>query len=262
MGDGRPGGRRVQRVPRSAAGAARPRTSQRRHRRRARRRRPGETLRPLGVTGVLAPVIDVGPGDGAALGARAFSDDPERVAGYASAVVTAYRRARVFSAVEALPWPGHRLPADRGGAGERGPRRWRSCATATSSPSERPSMPGLPAWWWATRSTPWMTYDPRLALARVTTDLLRGGSGSRASRSPTTWRIRRSRRSAPCPTPRCSALQAGRGHALHLRPAGRAAGRLRGGAARRAQGRDHARARLDQAVGRILSVKRDYGLVD
>jgi beta-N-acetylhexosaminidase len=63
------------------------------------------TLRPLGVTGIIGPVLDVGSEEGGepALGAAVYSDDPAEVAGYADAVATAYRRARVFSAVEHFP---------------------------------------------------------------------------------------------------------------------------------------------------------------
>lgn len=63
----------------------------------------GRALKPLGVNGVLAPVIDVGLPDDLAIGARAFSDEPDKVADYATAVVGAYRRAGVFAAVKHFP---------------------------------------------------------------------------------------------------------------------------------------------------------------
>jgi len=63
----------------------------------------GRTLRELGVTGVLAPVIDVGLETQPALGARVFSDDPRRVAEYGVQTVTAYDRRRMFSAVKHFP---------------------------------------------------------------------------------------------------------------------------------------------------------------
>jgi beta-N-acetylhexosaminidase len=65
--------------------------------------RAGATLGALGITGVLAPVVDVGPVDEPVLGPRIYSDNPRAVAGYASAVVRAYRRAGVFSAVKHFP---------------------------------------------------------------------------------------------------------------------------------------------------------------
>jgi beta-N-acetylhexosaminidase len=61
------------------------------------------TLRPLGVTGLLAPVIDVGPEDDPALGPRVYSDDAEAVAGFADATVRAYRKARLLAAVKHFP---------------------------------------------------------------------------------------------------------------------------------------------------------------
>jgi beta-N-acetylhexosaminidase len=61
------------------------------------------TLRALGITGLLAPVIDVGLETDPALGPRAYSDDPEQVAEFARATVGAYRRGRVFSAVKHFP---------------------------------------------------------------------------------------------------------------------------------------------------------------
>jgi len=60
-------------------------------------------LRGLGLNGVLGPVIDVGQESGSALGARLYSDNPEEVAAYADATVTAYRKEHVFSAVTHFP---------------------------------------------------------------------------------------------------------------------------------------------------------------
>jgi beta-N-acetylhexosaminidase len=54
-----------------------------------------------GLSGVLGPVIDVGPPDGLAVGTRAFSGDPRDVADYARAVVGAYRAQSLLTA------PGH-----------------------------------------------------------------------------------------------------------------------------------------------------------
>lgn len=60
-------------------------------------------LKPLGLNGVLGPVVDVGLAQELALGARAFSDDPELVASYAAALVRAYRDAKVLAAVKHFP---------------------------------------------------------------------------------------------------------------------------------------------------------------
>ena len=66
-------------------------------------REAGRALRPLGINGVLGPVVDVGRAEDEAIGPRAFSDDPQRVASYASALVEAYRDMRVFTAVKHFP---------------------------------------------------------------------------------------------------------------------------------------------------------------
>jgi beta-N-acetylhexosaminidase len=63
----------------------------------------GKTLKQLGVTGVLTPVIDVGLETDPALGARVFSDNTARVAQYAVQSVTAYDRQGVFSAPKHFP---------------------------------------------------------------------------------------------------------------------------------------------------------------
>lgn len=61
------------------------------------------TLAVLGIGGVLAPVGDVAPPEGVALGARAYSNDPREVAGYVTAVVDAYRAQRILTAVGHFP---------------------------------------------------------------------------------------------------------------------------------------------------------------
>lgn len=66
-------------------------------------RQAGRALRPLGINAVLAPVVDVGLAQETALAPRTFSDDPGRVAAYAEAVVEAYRRTKVLSAAKHFP---------------------------------------------------------------------------------------------------------------------------------------------------------------
>jgi beta-N-acetylhexosaminidase len=61
----------------------------------------GASLKALGINGLVAPVIDVGSGDAPALGARVYSDDPREVAAFADATVAAYTRAGIMTA------PGH-----------------------------------------------------------------------------------------------------------------------------------------------------------
>jgi beta-N-acetylhexosaminidase len=54
-----------------------------------------------GLSGVLGPVIDVGPANSVAVGARAFSSDSRDVADYARAVIDVYRARSLLTA------PGH-----------------------------------------------------------------------------------------------------------------------------------------------------------
>ena len=68
-------------------------------------------LRAVGLNGVLAPVVDVAAPNAAAVGERAFSDDPRDVAGYAKAVVDAYRGDSMLTA------PGH-FPGLGAGGGD------------------------------------------------------------------------------------------------------------------------------------------------
>jgi beta-N-acetylhexosaminidase len=60
-----------------------------------------EALGGAGLNGILGPVVDVGPADAVAVGARAFSSDPRDVADYARAVIDAYRARSLLTA------PGH-----------------------------------------------------------------------------------------------------------------------------------------------------------
>jgi beta-N-acetylhexosaminidase len=67
----------------------------------AQARDSAKNLLALGINAVLGPVVDVGPEEDPALGARIFSDDPGKVAAYAKGTVSAYNRGHLFST------PGH-----------------------------------------------------------------------------------------------------------------------------------------------------------
>jgi beta-N-acetylhexosaminidase len=60
-------------------------------------------LKRLGLNGVLAPDLDVGAGGADPLGPRAFSDDPREVSAYGAAVVSAFRKARMLTAPSHFP---------------------------------------------------------------------------------------------------------------------------------------------------------------
>ena len=55
------------------------------------------------MNGVLGPVIDVGLAEDPAVGPRAFSDEPERGGALRRGVVEAYRRTKVFAAAKHFP---------------------------------------------------------------------------------------------------------------------------------------------------------------
>ena len=74
------------------------------------------TLGALGFNAVLAPVIDVGTADGTgALDERAYSDNPERVADYARAVVEAYNGENVMAVPKHFPGLGAATQAPEDG---------------------------------------------------------------------------------------------------------------------------------------------------
>lgn len=66
-------------------------------------REAAEALLDLDLNGILAPVLDVGPVGGGTVGRRAYSDLAERVTAYATATVTAYEEAGIFSAAKHFP---------------------------------------------------------------------------------------------------------------------------------------------------------------
>jgi beta-N-acetylhexosaminidase len=63
-----------------------------------------KSLLALGINAVLGPVVDVGSSEtGSALGSRVYSDDPREVSAYADATVRAYRAEHVFSSAAHFP---------------------------------------------------------------------------------------------------------------------------------------------------------------
>ena len=63
----------------------------------------GNALREAGINTVLAPDIDVGPEDGGAVGARAFSDDAGEVADFAIAQTRSFRETGIIAAAKHFP---------------------------------------------------------------------------------------------------------------------------------------------------------------
>jgi beta-N-acetylhexosaminidase len=67
-------------------------------------RESAKSLLALGINAVLGPVVDVGSSEtGSALGSRVYSDSPDEVATYADRVVRAYRAEHVFSSASHFP---------------------------------------------------------------------------------------------------------------------------------------------------------------
>ncbi len=66
-------------------------------------RQAAKALGGAGLSGILGPVIDVGPSSGLAVGARAFSDDPQDVVDYTKAVVDVYRARSLLTAPSHFP---------------------------------------------------------------------------------------------------------------------------------------------------------------
>ena len=154
----------------------------------------GTTLRALGLTGLLAPVIDVGLETDPALGPRAFSDDPALVAGFAEATVAAYREAEIFSAVKHFPGLGTASQPTEEGPAQVG-QTLEQLAARDIVPFRAAFAAGAPG---VVLSHALYAVDdftvPGSLSKQIVTDLLREGCTSRVSRSPTTSPIRRSRR--------------------------------------------------------------------
>jgi beta-N-acetylhexosaminidase len=65
--------------------------------------RTTKMFRAVGMSGVIGPPVDVGAPGTTTLGTRVFSDEPDTVAAYARAGVSAFRRAKLLSAPEHFP---------------------------------------------------------------------------------------------------------------------------------------------------------------
>ena len=220
----------------------------------------GRTLRPLGVNGVLAPVVDVPPGTDAAVGPRAYSDDPEAVAAYAEGVVSAYRRAGVLSVVRHFPGLGSAAQSTREGPATVG--------LSLKELGERDLIPfraaidaGAPA---VLLSNALYAPDdfvvPGSLSRRIATDLLRDKLGFRGV--AITDDLADPAITALGPVPDSAVKALGAGADLLYISGGQADQEAAYDSVLSAVKRgDVSRARLDEAVGRVLSVKLDYGLL-
>jgi beta-N-acetylhexosaminidase len=220
----------------------------------------GRALAGLDLNGVLAPVADVGTEGGGALDTRAFSTDPAAVAAYATAVVSAYKRAGIVSAAEHFPGLGAATqPVENGPA---------SVGLSLPQLRKRDLVPfaaaigaGVPAIVVSNASYATDDFVTPATLSRaISTDLLRGEMRFRGVSIADDL-------SEPAITTNMSVADA----AVQAVVAGSdmvyISGPARGQEAAyqallaAAKARTITRARLDEAVTRVLTLKREYGLV-
>ncbi|HZG48539.1 MAG TPA: glycoside hydrolase family 3 N-terminal domain-containing protein [Thermoleophilaceae bacterium] len=217
-------------------------------------------LRGLGVTGVLGPVLDVGVESGSALGARVYSDDPAEVAGYADATVKAYRRKRVFSAVSHFPGLG---AADQ--STEVGPA---TVGLGLAELRERDLQPfaaafesGVPGVVLSHALYPMSDFTvPGSLSRRVATDLLRDELGFEGVALTDDLADPAVTRLSTVPDAAVAALRAGADMLfISGSPGDQQAAYV--AVLRAVRSGRVPRARLNQAIGRILVAKENYGLI-
>ena len=221
----------------------------------------GRALSRLNLNGVLAPVIDVGTEDtGDVLGPRAFSSQPGPTAAFAVAAIAAYKRAGVVSAAEHFPGLGAATQSPDDGLA--------SVGLSLDQLRKRDLVPfaaairaGVPAIVISNASYATDDFVTPATLSRaVSTDLLRGEMGFRGVAIADDL-------SQPAITTSMSvadaAVQAIAAGSDMVYISGPARGQEAAYAAILAAVRSGhiSRARLDEAVTRVLTLKREYGLV-
>jgi len=223
-------------------------------------RATGPALRPLGVNGVFAPVLDIGPPDGAAVGALAYSDRAEEVSRFAARVTAAYRQAKIFAAAGSFPGLGSASqPVSEGPANVGLSERQIERGEVTPFISAiKAGVPGIVV------SNGLYVYDdfvtPATLSRRVITGLLRGKLGFEGVAltsdltDPGVTALEPPARSA------VQALRAGADLLYVSAPPSDQAAAYRAVVAAVRNKRVPV-SRLDQAVARILGAKRDYGLL-
>jgi beta-N-acetylhexosaminidase len=220
------------------------------------------TLRPLGVTGILGPALDVGSEEGgeSVLDGLVYSDDPEEVAGYSDAVVTAYRSAGIFAAVEHFPGLGAADQDTKEGPAtvglSLGQLRSRDLA-----PFEAAFQKGAPAVVLSHALYPMDDFSRPASLSRkVATNLLRGELRFRGMAITDDLADPAITSSISVPDAAVQAVNAG---ADMLWISGPSSDQQAAyvGVLRAVQRRQISRTRLDEALYRVLIAKRQYGLI-
>ncbi|MEA2419659.1 MAG: beta-N-acetylhexosaminidase [Thermoleophilaceae bacterium] len=218
------------------------------------------TLRDLNVTGVLGPTLDVGSASGSPLGARVYSDDPDEVAGYADAVVHSYRNGRLFAAAKHFPGLG---AADQ--LTQIGPA---TVGLDLAQLRERDLIPfeaaidaGVPAVMLSHALYPMNDFTQPASLTRsIATDLLRKELGFAGVAIADDLADPAISSSYSVPDAAVKAVRAGVDMVIVSGSAGDQQAAY-SAVLRAAQSGELARARLNEAVRRVLEAKRDYGLI-
>ena len=220
----------------------------------------GSTLKPLGVSGLLAPVLDVGLAEDRAVGPRAYSDDPERVAGYARGVVEAYRRRRLFTAAKHFPGLGSASQSTEEGPANVGQSldELRARDLVPFRAAIAAGVPGIVLSHGLYAVDDFVT--PGSLSSKVATDLLReelkfkGVAITDDLADPPITAL------TSVPDAAVKAMEAGADMLYISGPAGDQQAAYVA-VLRAVRSGEITRTRLDQALLRILSAKRDYGLI-
>jgi beta-N-acetylhexosaminidase len=218
------------------------------------------TLRGLNLNGVLDPVVDVGPESGSALSGRAYSDDPEEVAGYADAVVHAYRDGHLFGAAKHFPGLG---AADQ--STELGPA---TVGLDLPQLRERDLIPfraaiaaGVPAVMLSHALYPINDFTAPASVSKViATDLLRHELRFAGVAITDDLADPAITSSYPVPDAALKAIQAGADMVFISGSSGDQQAAY-ATVLRAAQTGTLPRRRIDEALGRVLEAKRDYRLI-
>jgi beta-N-acetylhexosaminidase len=220
----------------------------------------GRALRGLGVTGVLGPVLDVGLESGSALGTRVYSDDPDEVAAYARRTVEAYRRASVFSSAAHMPGLGGADQATQDGPASVG-LELDQLRERDLIPFEAAIAAGVPGVTLSHALYPFSDFTVPASLSpAVAGRLLRDELGFEGIALTDDLADPAITRLYTVPEAALEAVRAGADMLLISGPPRDQEAAYRAVLQAVRSGRI-SRARLDTAVGRILSVKRDYRLI-
>src|SRR4051794_18321191 len=221
----------------------------------------GRALSRLNLNGVLAPVLDVGTEEGDdAVGARAFSSRPGPTARYANAVIRAYKRTGMITAAEHFPGLGAATQSPDDGLASVGLSldQMRKRDLIPFAAAFRLELPAV-----VISNASYATDDfvtPATLSRAVSTDLLRGEMRFRGVAIADDLSQPAITTSMSVADAAVQAIAAGSGMVYISGPARGQEAAYRALVHAVRSGRI-TRARLDEAVTRVLTLKREYGLV-